>query len=64
MPDFDPQRDYYKVLGVSPGANDVEIKKAYYKLAQQYHPDKNAKTEDKFKEISSAYAVLSDQHIK
>lgn len=61
MPDFDPKQDYYKVLGVKAGASDAEIKKAYYKLAQQYHPDKNAgKTEDRFKDISSAYNVLGD----
>ena len=61
MPDFDPKQDYYKVLGVSSQASDSDIKKAYYKLAQQYHPDKNAgKTEEKFKDISSAYNVLGD----
>jgi len=39
-PDFDPNKDYYKALNVGPKATDAEIKKAYYKLAQQYHPDK------------------------
>jgi curved DNA-binding protein len=56
--------DYYKVLGVSKGASDEEIKKSYRKLAMKYHPDhtkgdKNA--EEKFKKISEAYAVLSDK---
>lgn len=56
-------RDYYKVLGVSKTATDKEIKSAFRKLAQQYHPDKNPgdkKAEDKFKEINEAYEVLRD----
>lgn len=57
------KRDYYEVLGISKNANEAEIKKAYRKLALQYHPDKNPddKTaEDKFKEAAEAYEVLSD----
>ena len=56
------KRDYYEVLGVNKNANDDEIKKAYRKLARQYHPDvnKEADAEDKFKEVKEAYDVLSD----
>ena len=55
--------DYYKVLGVGKNASDAEIKKAYRKLARQYHPDTNAgnkQAEERFKEISQAHDVLSD----
>jgi len=55
--------DYYKVLGVDQGAEQSEITKAYRKLARKYHPDANpgdARAEEKFKEISSAYDVLGD----
>jgi len=56
--------DYYKVLGLDKGASLEDIKKAYRKLALKYHPDRNPtdkkRAEEKFKEISEAYAVLSD----
>jgi len=57
-------KDYYKLLGVEKTASETEIKKAYRKLAMKYHPDhaKDDKAaEEKFKEISEAYAVLSDK---
>lgn len=57
------KRDYYEVLGVSRDANDAELKKVYRKLAMEFHPDRNpddAVAEEKFKELSEAYSVLSD----
>ncbi|KAJ3622716.1 hypothetical protein MTP99_019001 [Tenebrio molitor] len=56
-------KDYYKILGLSKGASDDDIKKAYRKLALKYHPDKNktAGAEEKFKEVAEAYEVLSDK---
>src|ERR1051325_10709230 len=56
-------KDYYKILGVSKTASEDEIRKAFRKLARQYHPDvagNKAGAEDKFKEINEAYEVLSD----
>lgn len=53
--------DYYNTLGVSKTASADEIKKAFRKLAQQYHPDKPTGDEAKFKEINEAYSVLSDE---
>src|SRR5947209_8938267 len=60
MPD---RPDYYKILGVGKNASDEEIKKAYRKLARQYHPDRNAgdkQAEERFKEISQAHDILGD----
>ena len=56
-------KDYYETLGVPRGASDADIKKAFRKLAREYHPDvaKNKKqAEEKFKEINEAYEVLGD----
>ncbi|MDI6591403.1 MAG: molecular chaperone DnaJ [Patescibacteria group bacterium] len=53
-------KDYYQILGVSKDASSEEIKKAYYKLAHKYHPDRGG-DEKKFKEINEAYQVLSDK---
>ncbi len=61
------KRDYYDVLGINKSANSDEIKSAYRKLAVKYHPDKNPgdkKAEEKFKEASEAYGILSDKSKK
>ena len=58
------EKDYYETLGVSKTATDKEIKKAYRKLASDFHPDKNpgnTVAEEKFKEVSAAYDVLGDE---
>lgn len=54
---------YYQILGLSPGASEKDIKKSYRKLALQYHPDKNKQpgAEQKFKQISEAYQILTNQ---
>jgi curved DNA-binding protein len=61
-------KDYYGILGVHRNASDAELKKAYRKLAMQYHPDRNPGKEkwanEKFKEINEAYAVLGDPQKK
>lgn len=61
------KRDYYEVLGIDRSADDASIKKAYRKLAKKYHPDMNKddpSAEEKFKEVTEAYNVLSDQEKK
>ena len=54
-------KDYYKILGVEKEASEEDIKKAYRKLAHEYHPDKAGGNANKFKEISEAYEILSDR---
>ena len=53
-------KDYYGILGIAKGASKDEIKKAFRSLASKYHPDKKTGDEAKFKEISEAYSILSD----
>src|SRR3954451_22325863 len=58
------EKDYYEILGVKKTATEAELKKAYRDLAKKFHPDKNKgnkEAENRFKEISEAYAVLSDK---
>lgn len=59
--DFDPNVDYYAVMGVAKNADSATIKKAYYKLAQQHHPDLTGRTGETLKKINVAYGVLSDK---
>ncbi len=54
------KKDYYAVLGVDKKASKDEIKKAFHKLAHKFHPDKSSGDADKFKELSEAYSILSD----
>lgn len=54
-------KDYYKVLGVEKNASEEEVKKAYRKLAHQYHPDKKGGDEAKFKEVNEAYSVIGNK---
>ena len=61
------KRDYYEVLGIKKGASESEIKSAFRKKAMQYHPDKNPEdkeAEEKFKEVTEAYSILSDPEKK
>ena len=61
------KRDYYEVLGINRSADKYTIKKAYRKMAKKYHPDSNAgnaDAEEKFKEVTEAYNVLSDPEKK
>lgn len=58
------KRDCYEILGLSKNATANEIKKAYRKLAKKYHPDTNAgnaQAEERFKEVTEAYGILSDE---
>ncbi|MCA9353988.1 MAG: molecular chaperone DnaJ [Candidatus Kaiserbacteria bacterium] len=57
-------KDYYQILGLQKGASKDEVKKAFRKLASQYHPDKKTGDEEKYKEITEAYAVLGDEKKK
>lgn len=54
------KRDYYEVLGIQKSASKEEVKKAFHKLAHKFHPDKSTGDADKFKEVSEAYSILSD----
>ena len=61
------KRDYYEVLGLDRGASEAELKKAYRRLAMKFHPDRNSddpSAEEKFKEASEAYEVLTDPQKK
>ena len=62
---YDKKQDFYQILGVPPRSTEQDIKKAYYKLAQKYHPDKagadNKAFEEKFKQVSGAYEILKNK---
>ena len=57
-------KDYYKILGVSPTDDLPEIKRKYFELAKQLHPDKQLGNEEKFKELTEAFDVLSNDELK
>ncbi len=57
-------KDYYKILGLEKGASKEEVKKAFRKMAAKYHPDKASGDEEKYKEVTEAYAVLGDDKKK
>ncbi|MCA9359444.1 molecular chaperone DnaJ [Candidatus Nomurabacteria bacterium] len=57
-------KDYYQILGLQKGASREEVKKAFRKMASQYHPDKKTGDEEKYKEVTEAYAVLGDEKKK
>lgn len=56
--------DYYEILGIPKGSSKAEVKKAFRKLAAKYHPDKKTGNEEKYKEVTAAYAVLNDEKKK
>ena len=61
------KRDYYEVLGVSKGASEQEVKKAFRRIAMKYHPDRNSddkNSDEKFKEAQEAYEILGDEDKK
>jgi curved DNA-binding protein CbpA len=63
--DFDPKVNYYAKLGLKPLANKAEVKKKYYELVKLYHPDRNPNADqNKFKEMTAAYTVLSNEKTK
>ncbi len=55
------KKDYYEILGITKGASKDDVKKAFHKLAHKFHPDKNQGDAEKFKEVSEAYSILSDE---
>ena len=57
-------KDYYEILGLPKGSSKDEVKKAFRKLASKYHPDKQGGDEEKYKEVTEAYAVLGDDKKK
>lgn len=61
--DFDPQKNYYDILGIDESASESDIKTAFRKLAMKHHPDKGGDAEQ-FKKINEAYQVLSDSQKK
>lgn len=61
---FNPSKDYYKILGLSKDATKDQIKKSFRNLAKTHHPDSKNGNQEKFKEINEAYQILSSQQIK
>ena len=63
--DFDPSKDYYKILGIPKTSKISDIKKKYYQLARESHPDQNPNADqDKFKRVTNAYTILSKEETR
>ncbi len=63
-PSLDPSKDYFEILGISETASEEEIRRAFRRLAQRFHPDRDSGDAEKFREVREAYEVLSEAHLR